>query len=237
MRKQKKPIKSVLKQTLINEKELKMSNSIVNTNNQLVNGTLIESSVMEFKGYARKTAENILEMGRVVYETKDKLKANKEDFEVFCSKVGFKSTSSSIKKLSQIGKGYLMMKSQADYLPNSWTTLYEISRLAESELTKYISEGVIHQNVLGSVIKSLNGSSKNDETSSKEAGVDGERQEEVPNGTVNGLTFTCTLKNVNDVAFKAQLQMIIQNLEQLDVDVKLAPELKSALQPLVRKAA
>lgn len=214
-----------------------MSNSNVNTNNQLVNGTLIESSVIEFKGYARKTAENILEMGRVVYETKDKLKANKEDFEVFCSKVGFKSTSSSIKKLSQIGKGYLMMKSQADHLPNSWTTLYEISRLAESELTKYISEGVIHQNVLGSVIKSLNGSTKNDETSSKESGVDGERQEEVPNGTVNGLTFTCTLKNVNDVAFKAQLQMIIQNLEQLNVDVKLAPELKSALQPLVRKAA
>ena len=163
-----------------------MSNLNVNTNNQLVNGTLIESSVIEFKGYARKTAENILEMGRVVYETKDKLKANKEDFEVFCSKVGFKSTSSSIKKLSQIGKGYLMMKSQADYLPNSWTTLYEISRLAESELTKYISEGVIHQNVLGSVIKSLNGSTKNDETSSKEAGIDGERQEEVPNGTVNG---------------------------------------------------
>ena len=214
-----------------------MSNSIVNTNSQLTNGTLIESSVMEFKGYARKTAENILEMGRVVYETKDKLKANKEDFEVFCSKVGFKSTSSSIKKLSQIGKGYLMMKTQADYLPNSWTTLYEISRLAESELNKYISEGVIHQNVLGSVIKSLNGSTKNDETSSKEAGVDGERQEEVPNGTVNGLTFTCTLKNVKDVAFKAQLQMIIQNLEQLNVDVKLAPELKSALQPLVRKAA
>ena len=214
-----------------------MSNLNVNTNNQLVNGTLIESSVIEFKGYARKTAENILEMGRVVYETKDKLKANKEDFEVFCSKVGFKSTSSSIKKLSQIGKGYLMMKSQADYLPNSWTTLYEISRLAESELTKYISEGVIHQNVLGSVIKSLNGSAKNDETSNKEAGVDGERQEEVPNGTVNGLTFTCTLKNVKDVAFKAQLQMIIQNLEQLNVDVKLAPELKSALQPLDRKAA
>jgi hypothetical protein len=42
---------------------------------------------------------------------------------------------------------------------------------------------------------------------------------------------------VNDVAFKAQLQMIIQNLKQLNVDVKLAPELKSALQPLVRKAA
>jgi hypothetical protein len=202
-----------------------------------INNDLIQSSVGEFKGYARKTAENILEMGRVVYETKDKLKANKEDFEVFCSKVGFKSTSSSIKKLSQIGKGYLMMKTQADYLPNSWTTLYEISRLAESELKKYITEGVIHQNVLGSVIKSLNGSSKSDEVITKEVVVGEEKLEEVPNGTSKGLTFTCTLINLTDVAFKAKLQMLIHNLEELQIEVKLAPELKSALYSPIQQAA
>jgi hypothetical protein len=189
-----------------------MSNLTVNTISSInLNNELIQASVSEFKGYARKTAENILEMGRVVFEAKTNLKANKAEFEVFCAGVGFKSTSSSIKKLSQIGMGYLVMKSQADYLPNSRTTLYEISRLAESELKKYITEGVIHQNVLGSVIKSLNGSSKSNESSSNEAGAGAgeERQEEVPNGITKGLTFTCTLKNVTDVAFKAQLQMII----------------------------
>lgn len=237
MRKQKNPIKSILKQTLINEKELKMSNSIVNTNNQLVNGILIESSVMEFKGYVRKTAENILEMGRVVYETKGKLKSNKIDFEVFCSKVGFKSTSSSIKKLSQIGKGYLMMKSQVDNLPNSWTTLYEVSKLTEFELKKYISRGVIHQNVLGSVIKSLNGSTKSVTPVSQEIVIDEEKLEEVPNGTLSGLTFTCTLKNVSDKAFKAKLQKLINTLEGLQVQVTLTPELKSALRPPIKKAA
>jgi Fe-S cluster biosynthesis and repair protein YggX len=236
LRKQKKPIKSVFKQTLINEKELKMSNSIVNTNNQLVNGTLIESSVMEFKGYARKTAENILEMGRVVYETKDKLKANKEDFEIFCSKVGFKSTSSSIKKLSQIGKGYLMMKSQADHLPNSWTTLYEISRLAESELNKYISEGVIHQNVLGSVIKTLNGSSKADEAIQEIVSTE-TKTETVPIRTPDGYSFTCQLKDITDVALKAQLQLIIRNLQELPVTVTITRDLESALNPTLSMAA
>jgi hypothetical protein len=216
-----------------------MSNSIVNTINQLKVGTLIESSVMEFKGYARKTAENILEMGRVVCETKKALKDNKEDFEVFCSKVGFKSNSSSIKKLSRIGEGYLMMKSQADYLPNSWTTLYEISRLADSELKKYISEGVIHQNVLGSVIRSLNSSTQNDVTSIQEAGVSAgkERLEKVRNITLNGYSFLCEIADVDDLEVKSNLRTILKNLKDLKVKVAYSYELKNALNTKHLKAA
>lgn len=213
-----------------------MNNLKVNTTNEIINGTLIESSVMEFKGYARKTAENILEMGRVVYETKDKLKANKEDFEIFCSKVGFKSTSSSIKKLAQIGKGYLVMKSQADHLPNNWTTLYEISRIAESELKKYITEGVIHQNVLGSVVKTLNGSSKADEAINESVSTE-TKTEAVLNGTPDGYSFTCQLKDITDVGLKAQLQLIIRNLQELPVTVTITRDLESALNPTLSMAA
>jgi hypothetical protein len=213
-----------------------MNNLNVNTTNQIINGTLIESSVMEFKGYARKTAENILEMGRVVYETKEKLKANKEDFEIFCSKVGFKSTSSSIKKLAQIGKGYLVMKSQADHLPNNWTTLYEISRIAESELKKYITEGVIHQNVLGSVVKTLNGSSKADEAINESVSTE-TKSEAVLNGTPDGYSFTCQLKDITDVGLKAQLQLIIRNLQELPVTVTITRDLESALNPTLSMAA
>jgi hypothetical protein len=214
----------------------KMNNLNVNTTNQIINGTLIESSVMEFKGYARKTAENILEMGRVIYETKEKLKANKEDFEIFCSKVGFKSTSSSIKKLTQIGKGYLVMKSQADHLPNNWTTLYEISRIAESELKKYITEGVIHQNVLGSVVKTLNGSSKADEAINESVSTE-TKTETVLNGTPDGYSFTCQLKDITDVGLKAQLQLIIRNLQELPVTVTITRDLESALNPTLSMAA
>jgi hypothetical protein len=214
-----------------------MSNSNVNTIYRSESATLIESSVVEFKGYARKTAENILEMGRVVYETRRQLKANKEDFDIFCSKVGFKSTSSTIKKLAQIGKCYLMMKAQADHLPNSWTTLYEISKLAESELKNYISAGVIHQNVLGSVVKTLTSSSRGIAPICEEIVIGEEKLEEVSRESSNGLTFTCSLKDVSDVAIKAKLHLLIRKLEELKVEVKLTPELESALQPPVRKAA
>lgn len=215
-----------------------MSNLTVNTTSSIIsNNDLIQASVNEFKGYARKTAENILEMGRVVFEAKNKLKANKAEFEAFCAGVGFKSDSSSIKKLAQIGKGYSFMKSQSDYLPNNWTTLYEIARLTEDQLKAFIDQGLIHQNVLGSVIKNLNGSKKGDVADTEEFPASEEKLEEVPNGTPSGLTFTCTLKQVSDVAFKAKLQMLIHNLEELEVQVTLAPELKSALRPLVQKAA
>ncbi|MDN4017155.1 hypothetical protein [Zwartia panacis] len=213
-----------------------MSNSSVNTKLSNNGINFIQESATEFKGYARKTAENILEMGRVVFETKSKLKGNKAEFEIFCTKIGFKSTSSSIKKLSQIGKGYTELKSQAQNLPNNWTTLYEISRLTSAELKKYIAEGVIHQNVLGSVIKSING------THSENAGKDeavstSTTTEEVPNGTPVGYSFTCELEDATDVQLKSQIQMIIKTLKDLKVKVTVAPKLKSALQPLIRKAA
>lgn len=215
-----------------------MSNLNVNTTSSIIsNNKLIQASVNEFKGYARKTAENIFEMGRVVFEAKNNLKANKAEFEAFCAGVGFKSDSSSIKKLAQIGKGYSFMKSQADYLPNNWTTLYEIARLTEDQLKAFIDQGLIHQNVLGTDIKTLNGSKKGKVVFTEETSVGAERLEEVPNGTPIGFTFTCTLKNVIDIAFKAKLQKLIHKLEELQVEVTLAPELKSALRLPVQKAA
>ncbi len=213
-----------------------MNNLSVNTKSSNISVDFIQESVTEFKGYARKTAENILEMGRVVFETKNKLKGKRAEFEIFCTKIGFKSTSSSFKKLSQIGKGYTELKSQAQNLPNNWTTLYEISRLTSAELKKYIAEGVIHQNVLGSVIKSINGThSKN--ADKDEAVSTSTSTEEVPNGTPVGYSFICELKDTDDVQLKSQIQMIIKSLKDLKVKVTVAPKLKSALHPLIRKAA
>ena len=215
-----------------------MKNLTINTTSTKITGNgLIQVSVIEFKGYAKKTAENILEMGRVVFEAKKNLKTNKGEFEAFCAGVGFKSDSSSIKKLAQIGKAYSFMKSHADHLPNNWTTVYEIARLTEDQLNTFIDQGLIHQNVLGSVIKTLNGSKRDDEAVSEKIILDKEKLEEAPNRTLNGLTFTCTLKNVSDVAFKAKLQMLLSKLEELQVEIILAPELKSALQPPVQQAA
>lgn len=72
------------------------------------NEALINDSVEEFKQYARKTARNYLEMGRVVYETRQQLTASKSEdgFELFCSKLGHSAKSKTMVKMAAIGKAY-----------------------------------------------------------------------------------------------------------------------------------
>lgn len=213
-----------------------MTNAIVNTTVETVNDQIVLQSVIEFKGYARKTAENVLEMGRVVFETKNQLKKDKVAYEDFCSRIGFNSKSKSVVKLGQIGKVYSLLKSHTECLPNNWTTLYEITRLGEKKIADFIEQGLIHQNILGSEVKRLNGDQFN-EKSSKEGGVSEEKAETVPNGTLHGFQFVCELEDVNDVALKSQLKMILKNLKDMKVKVKISSELKSALNPEHLQAA
>jgi hypothetical protein len=216
-----------------------MKSLTVNTSNAISNADLIENSVKEFKVFARKTAENILEMGRIVYETKNKLGTkNKVDFENFCSRIGFNSKSKSIIKLALIGKGYTHLKKQSNHLPNNWTTLYEIARLTEDQFVEFIEDGSIHQFVLGSEVKKLNGSFKEKElleTTSEDNSQ--EVTEVVPNGTIQGMKFLCEIVKVDDLKVRIKLQKILKSLEEIQVKVEMAPELKSALEPFMNEAA
>ena len=207
-----------------------MKNLTVNTTSTTTtrNG-LIQLSVIEFKGYAKKTAENILEMGRVVCETKSQSKESPKDFESFCERIGFKPKSSSIKKLAQIGKSYLALKTQAQYLPNNWTTLYQIARLTNEQLAEFIKQGLIHQNVLGSQIEAL---LKPQSDSPVEEKISTETKIEVPSGTLNGLCG-----QLSDLSRKSHIQSIIDSLKALDVKVVMSPDLVEAIKPPMALAA
>jgi len=56
---------------------------------------------IRFKNYQRKTAENIIEMSRIVIEAKQRA-----DFSDFCILIGQSQFSSTIRKLEVIGKKY-----------------------------------------------------------------------------------------------------------------------------------
>ena len=210
-----------------------MSNSVVCVAGSVVNVSLVEKSVNDFKIFAKQTAIGILEMGRVVFEAKETLEAE-GDFEVFCERVGYKSTSSSIKKLKLIGEKYLQLKEHSACLPNNWTSLYQISRLAQTQLIDFINRGLIHQNVKGVEIEYL---LKGD--SAKATVLDGSSTEKasVPNGTQPSLRFECQIDAVNDLHFTIKLQKVLRELESLNVKVDLSPDLKEALRPLLEIAA
>ena len=105
------------------------------------NQATIEQYVVEFQSFARKTAESIICMAEVVFKAKQELrkldsKGDKahEHFSRFCEAIGYNKKTSTIRKLEQIGEMAGMLKSHADKLPNTWTTLYTLSQLGGNVL-------------------------------------------------------------------------------------------------------
>jgi len=205
----------------------------VNTTPSEISTVFLDKSVAEFNNYAKQTVCGILEMGRIVYETKEAYSKKTAEFEEFCRRIGYKADSSSIKKFKLIGEKYVNLKKCADKLPNNWTSLYEISQLASDELNNFIEQGLIHEKVLGAEIKALLKKSKN--VGDVQEIVDTGKVEEVPNGTT--YEFTCSLTELGDAVTNAQLRLLIESLKRLKVKVKMSTQLENALEPFFAKAA
>ena len=192
-----------------------MSNSIVNTSNTIVISKKVTDYAEQFKVQAKKTAEGILEMARVVFDAKQ---LGSDDFEAFCAQVGYKSDSSTIRKLASIGKQYLVLSSRSKSLPTSWTTLYQVSRLTAEMIDQKISEGVITPNLDGKGLAVRLGLS---EPSAPKA---------VPNGTENILSFSVNLELIPSPKLKMKLQFLLDELESnMKAKVIKSPSLESFL--------
>lgn len=192
-----------------------MSNAIVNTSNTNIISKQVTEYANQFKVQAKKTAEGVLEMARVVFDAKQ---LGTADFEIFCSEVGYKSDSSTIRKLASIGKQYLVLSSRSKSLPTSWTTLYQVSRLTAEMIDQKISEGVITPNLDGKGLAVRLGLS---EPSAPKA---------VPNGTENALTFSVDLELIPTAQDKVKLRYFIAELENaMKARVKKSASLEAFL--------
>jgi hypothetical protein len=102
---------------------------------------------------AKASTESTVAMCEVYYRAKNALKD--DEFHALCSTVGHKSDSSTIKKYILIGEKASLFRPYLDRLPNTWTTLYEITRLDADEFQQFITNGQINRNTTGEKIKSL----------------------------------------------------------------------------------
>jgi hypothetical protein len=210
-----------------------MNEIINNTNTTLLEPQEVTFLVEKFQSYARKTAESILEMAKVVIEAK---KLDSEGFGSFCNEIGFNPKSSTIRKFIQIGDKYELLISRSNKLPTNWTTIYEISKLTSDQIIELIENGKINQVVLGSTIKQLNNTKTDKEEIRNEANVH-EKKSEVPNGTPQGLSFTAEIKEIGSLINQVKLKILISDLESLKIKVQMAPELKVLLEKSLSLAA
>ena len=107
----------------------------------------------EYSNFAVKTAQSTVEMCRVVYEAKTSL--TKDEYLAFLNDIGYKSETNKVRKYIQIGKLYDKFISSVDLLPNSWTSIYEITLLPSDTLDALIAVDTDMTNLSGKQIKSL----------------------------------------------------------------------------------
>ena len=111
--------------------------------------------VSEYSKFAVKTAQASLEMCRVVYEAKKELAS--QDFLKFCNEIGRKGEDSTVRKYLKIGEKYDKFYQYSELLPNSWTSIYEITQLPSDVFEALVATDNSMANMTGDQIKLLKG--------------------------------------------------------------------------------
>lgn len=122
----------------------------------------IQRYSQEFLSFAKASTQNTIAMcellNRAKVEFREKENNNKNKlFNLLCESVGYPKGANdpTIKKYVRIGESAERFKPYIDQLPNSWTTLYEITQLDSKTFDDAIENGTINIKMIGRDVKTL----------------------------------------------------------------------------------
>ena len=93
--------------------------------------------VDRYQSFLRKTAESILGLADTVQQAEVEL--NSDDFLSFCGSVGLVKGSSTYSKLKKIAENVERFRPFIGRLPNTWTTIYKLSKLEPDQFARVSS--------------------------------------------------------------------------------------------------
>ena len=117
-----------------------------------------ERFLQDYNSFAKKTAQSLLEMYKIVYDAKQTL--TKINFESFCKEIGQKSSDGTIRKYLAIGEKYDDFINYADKLPNRWTTIYDLTLIDNNTFMAIVNANESFATMSAKNIKSLVNMSK-----------------------------------------------------------------------------
>ena len=198
-----------------------MSTSSVVSFDLTIDSPVVPKLVTRFHTFAAKTVEGILEMGRVVNEAS---KLKKSEFAKFCELVELDGKDSTVNKLKTIGEKYEFLLAHSSKLPSSWTTVYEIARLTEDQITNLIDRGVLKATLAAQELsialgkpKKLNGK-KTGTTSASEFSSE--------------LGFRVLLTKSPDRVLTQKIGSLLEQLRELPLDVFVGSGLEAFFEPV-----
>jgi len=129
-----------------------------------------EKFTSEFNTWSKKTAQSTLEMCRVVFDAKKELE--NQDYLKFCNAIGRKGEDATVRKYLKIGEKYDKFYQYANLLPNSWTSIYEITQLPSEMFEALVTTENSMANMTGAQIKELMGKGTEDKSKAAAATSD-----------------------------------------------------------------
>lgn len=120
----------------------------------------IEQYSQQFLSLAKASTENTVAMCEVLHKAKQAFKEKDTKnilFKELCKSIGYEKGANdpTIKKYLRIGENAERFRPYLSKLPNSWTTLYEITQLDDELFERAIEEGAINIKMLGKEVRSL----------------------------------------------------------------------------------
>lgn len=156
----------------------------------------IQRYTQEFLSFAKASTENTIAMCELLNRAKVEFKQKEQNsknkmFNTLCETIGYPKGANdpTIKKYVKIGEAAERFKPYIDRLPNSWTTLYEITQLDGKTFEDAIENGTINIKMIGREVKSL-------------------KQLNNPNAT----------KKIADKSKKATIQITLGSTERTQID-------------------
>ena len=176
-----------------------MTNAIITAQEAAVSINSIESFVTQYRHYARKTVENIIQLGKTICDAEKFLKKN--EFEEFCKQIGSDPKESTFRKLREIGRMDYRFNEHLDILPNSWTTLYQLAKMKDNDFAKLVDNNVLHKDITSKEINQV---------------IEDKKKEKV----ISSVTLTLTFEATNSASMFQMEQDMLKIAKRYDGKVK-----------------
>ena len=107
-------------------------------NGNSVISSKVDEYVDRYNALLCKSADAFIALGETLYEAKQNL--TEEDFKNFLEKTGLNNSKATYSKLLKIGEEAPRLRPYVNNLPQSWTTLYTLSKLKVDQFEKVVPQ-------------------------------------------------------------------------------------------------
>jgi len=116
-----------------------------------------------FKRTEERTARATLQMCRVVYEAKSTLEEH--EFADFCSTVGYKDSSATVRKYCAIGQLQPRLVQHAAFMPHEWSKIYVLTQIPAKLFEQFVEQQRDFRALTAKELKTLVDSTKPEQKS------------------------------------------------------------------------